>query len=125
MGTPVIVMLDLLAEYQSQHDILRLDKEALIADVIPDEVKAKIAEIEAEFADKIEIVNENISGIEATIKHEVADYGKTIKGTRLMAVWSKGRTSWDTKALEGYGAAHPEILTFCKVGEPSVSIRKI
>ena len=125
METSVVDMLDQLVEYQAQRDVLRLDKETLIASVIPDEIRAKIAEIEAEFSGRTETVNGNIVEIEANIKAEVVGYGKTIKGQRLMAVWSKGRTSWDTKALEVYGAAHPEILTFCKVGEPSVSIRKV
>ncbi len=42
-----------------------------------------------------------------------------------MAVWSKGRETWDTKSLDGYALAHPEIASLRKVGDPSVSIRKI
>ena len=49
--------------------------------------------------------------------------GETVKGDHLQAVWSKGRASWDDKALMGYTKAHPELLEFRKQGEPSVSIR--
>ena len=125
MGTPVVDLLDQLAEYQAQRDVLRMDKEALIASIIPDEIKEKIAEIEEEFSEKVRTANENISGTETIIRNEVADYGKTIRGAHLMAVCSKGRTTWNTKALEGYSVAHPEILAFREVGEPSVGIRRV
>ena len=48
-----------------------------------------------------------------------------LKGSLLHAIYAAGRASWDTKALEGYAVAHPEILQFKKVGEPSVSIREM
>ena len=59
----------------------------------------------------------------AEVKADVLAHGETVKGAHLMAVWVKGRTSWDSKRLDGYAAAHPEIETFRSVGEPSVTIR--
>ena len=50
---------------------------------------------------------------------------ESVKGKNLQAVFSKGRTSWDPKALIGYAVAHPEINEFKKVGKPSVSIREV
>ncbi len=41
-----------------------------------------------------------------------------------MAIWNKGRASWDGKKLEGYAMDHPEILQAQKVGEPTVTFRK-
>jgi hypothetical protein len=58
------------------------------------------------------------------IKEAVLEHGSTIKGEDLMAVWSKGRTSWDTKKLDGFAAAHPEILQFKSSGKPSISIKE-
>lgn len=52
-------------------------------------------------------------------------YGETIKGETLMAVWSKGRTSWDTKKLDGYAVAHPEIKEMKSEGNPSISIKEV
>ncbi len=42
-----------------------------------------------------------------------------------MAIYSKGRMSWDGKRLDGYATAHPEILAFRSEGQPSVSIREV
>lgn len=49
----------------------------------------------------------------------------SIKGEKLQAVFSKGRTAWDSKKLEGYALAHPELNELKKIGKPSVSIREV
>ncbi len=116
-------LLDRLAEYQSQRDSANLEKQALIDDVYTNEIKHRMAEIEAEFAGKTETVNENIAAIEAEIKQAVINHGASVKGSFFHAVFTKGRVSWDTKSLDGYATAHPELLTFRKEGDPSVSIR--
>ena len=63
--------------------------------------------------------------MEAEIKELVKATGATVKSTFLMAVYAKGRISWDAKGLDGYAVAHPEILYMRKEGDPSVSIRRI
>jgi hypothetical protein len=50
--------------------------------------------------------------------------GATVRGSYLMAVWSKGRVSWDDKGLSNYAQAHPDLLQYRKQGDPSISIRK-
>ena len=115
--------LDKLAEYQSQRDATLLEKQELIEQIYTDEIKARIAEIEAEFVSKTEAVNENISSLEEKIKKAVIENGASVKGSFLHAVFAKGRVSWDTKSLDGYATAHPELLSFRKEGEPSASIR--
>jgi hypothetical protein len=57
------------------------------------------------------------------IKADVLAAGQSVTGAHLQAVWVKGRVSWDTRRLDGYAAAHPEITAFRKIGEPTVSIR--
>lgn len=116
-------LLDRLAEYQSQRDSANLEKQALIDEVYTPEIKQRMAEIEAEFAGKTETVNENIAALEAEIKQAVINHGASVKGSFFHAVFAKGRVSWDTKSLDGYATAHPELLTFRKEGDPSVSIR--
>lgn len=49
----------------------------------------------------------------------------SIKGEQLQAVFSKGKATWNTKGLDGYAIAHPEIDKLRKVGKPSVSIREV
>ena len=106
-------------------DLANQDKQALIDSVVPQEVKDRIAEIEAEFADKIEAMSDERRTLEAEIKGEVLASGRTIKGNTHAFTFTKGRTSWDTKLLDGYAVAHPELEVARKVGEPSVSIRKV
>lgn len=117
--------LDQLAELHSQADALALGKQELIDQAIPPEVKTKLDEIEAEFGAALETVRKNIASLEAEIKDAVIREGATAKGAHLMAVWNKPRVSWDTKGLDGFLVAHPEISAFRKVGEPTVSLRKI
>ena len=84
-----------------------------------------VTEIDAEFDPLNEPVNQKITDITNTIKADVIIHGATVKSTYRQAVFMAGRVSWDTKALDGYAAAHPEIAPFRKVGEPSVSIRTV
>lgn len=105
-------------------DLIHQEKQALIDTVLTPEIKEKLAEIDAEFDPKVEQLLQEKSQLEAEIKDEVLNAGRTIKGTYHSFVWSKPRVSWDTKALDGYALAHPEIAQFRAEGAPSVSVRK-
>jgi len=115
--------LDAIFDLRSAQDLLENDKQALINQVLTKEIRDKIAEIEAEFSNSD--ISEKINALTEEVKSEVVAAGETVKGTYLMAVYNKGRVSWDTKALDGYIKAHPEIESFRKQGDPSVSIRGI
>ena len=105
-------------------DLINQEKQSLIDQVLTQEIKEKLAEIDAEFDPKIEQILQEKSMLEADIKAEVLQAGRTVKGTYHSFVWSKPRVSWDTKALDGYALAHPEITQFRTEGSPSVSVRK-
>ena len=117
--------LDRLAEYQMERNSILLEKKSLLESLYTPEIKARIAEIEEEFSGKVESVGEKINHLENEIKQLVIAHGTSVKGSVLQAVLSKGRASWDTKSLKEYAKVigHPEILSFYKEGEPSVSIR--
>lgn len=117
--------LNLIAEYNAQIDVANMDKQTLIDQVLTPEIKAKIAEIEAEFAGKTEAANANIAALTKEVKGMVILAGESIKADHLHAIFVKGRTSWDTKVLDRYANAHPEILIARLEGDPSVSIRKV
>lgn len=106
-------------------DAINAEKQALIDEVLTPEIKEKLAEIDAEFNQKIDDISQQKSMLESEIKMEVLQAGRTVKGTYHSFVWSKPRVSWDTKALDGYAAAHPEVAQFRTEGAPSVSVRKI
>ena len=104
-------------------DSLRLEKQAVIDTILTPEIKEKLAEIEAEFAPKVEALSAENERLAAQIREQVLELGATVSGDFHQAIFTKGRVSWDTKALDGYAAAHPEVATFRKEGQPSVSIR--
>ena len=114
--------LDKIADLKSAQSLRESEKQALIDQVLTPEIKTKIAEIEAEFAAS-DNVTDTINLLTEEVKSEVAQLGETVKGKFLMAVYSKPRVSWDTKALDGYIVSHPELTQFRKEGAPSVSIR--
>lgn len=60
---------------------------------------------------------------EKAVREAVLKGGETVKAGGLHAIISAGRVTWDTKKLDGYMAAHPEVARFRKVGDPTVSIR--
>ena len=106
-------------------DSINQEKQALIDQVLTPEIKEKLAEIDAEIDPKIDGLSQQKAALESEIKQEVLEAGQTVKGTYHSFVWSKPRVSWDTKALDGYAAAHPEIQRFRAEGAPSVSVRKV
>lgn len=91
-----------------------------------------IAKLQAE---KTEAIGDKLPAVERElikfIKAETAFVAHTVKGDGFQAVWSKGRTSWDTKGLV---SLIPEVedeelqqkFASCqKTGRPSVSIRVV
>ena len=117
---------DYLNEYSDNLagiDLLNNNKQELIDSVLTPEIKEKLAEIEVEFAPKIDELNARNQALIDTIKGEVLLTTQTLSGEYHQAVYMKGRVSWDTHALDGYATAHPEIAQFRKEGAPSVSIR--
>lgn len=117
--------LNRLSDLQAQADVIRLRYQELRDGIMTPEIKAALAEVDAEEATTIEAVSAGIASLTDEIKQEVVASGASVKGSFLQAVWTKGRVSWDTKALDGYAAGHPEIVQFRKEGEPSVSIRTV
>lgn len=118
-------LLDLLADVEAHAELLRADKQAAVDLVITAEIKQKLADIDAEFSAKFDGIAVQTTALRAQITAAVLARGESVKGKYLQAVWSKPRVSWDTRALEGYAAAHPELHGFKKVGEPSVSFRGV
>ena len=116
--------LDRIAELQLELGKRDAEKQALIDSILTQEIKDKIADIEAEYNNGSVFATE-IESLTNEVKQDVLTLGQTVKGSLLMAVWNKGRVSWDDKALEGFVINHPEILPFRTVGNPSVSIRKV
>ena len=118
-------ILEELAEIRAQIDLLNIDKQKQIDSVITDEQRAVIRDIEFEFSEKVEAAQANATELESKVKPLVVEHGKSVKSSRLQAVYMAGRVAWDTKAIDGYAINHPALFAFRKEGEPSVSIRAV
>lgn len=117
--------LDRLAELNAAKDALALQRQALIDSILNDEIKAKLADIDAEFAPMTEAVTNQANELEGQVREAVVSHGATVKGAHLQAVYSKGRVSWDTKTLDGLMIVIPQLAQARKEGAPSVSIRRM
>lgn len=116
----IIDKLNRLAELQAHLEVIRLDKEAAIAKVV-EPIKEKLDDMD--FAMKV--IASDIAKFDAEIRAEVLAAGATAKGTSLICTWNKPRVSWDTKGLDGYAVAHPELNAFRKEGDPSTTIKAV
>lgn len=121
---PIIAKLDQLSEIKAAAEVTRLDYEAKRAEIMK-AVQAQLDDLAAEFEPLINSAEERAAELEVEIKRDVLTQGASIKGRRLYAVFSRGRVSWDTEALDAYAIAHPEVGEFRRQGEPSVSLRVV
>lgn len=116
--------LDKLYEMQAEIDKVKLHYDALKAGILTPEIRKQLNDIDLEMGTELDNMKLYMDDLANQIKNEVIAAGSTIKGSNLMAVWNKGRVSWDTKGLDGYAVAHPEMSAFRSVGSPTVTIRK-
>jgi len=71
---------------------------------------------------------EQLATLEKSIKTHVKDTGETasIDGARITVTNpKKPRVRWDTKALEGFAAAHPELMALRSESMPAPAVRII
>jgi len=121
----IIAKLDQLAVYREDRAQIEREKVLRLAESIPPEVQAALDAVKAEFDIPLSVSAEMTGELEAEIKDAILELQSSVKGSKLHAVWAKGRTTWSTDGLEGYALAHPELLNFQKVGAASVSIREV
>lgn len=119
----VVELVNELGELRAMADVLRLDKQKLIEEAMPEDVNAELASIEAEFSPQQAAVAEHIADAEAKVKRAVVELGLTVTGEHVQAVYVSAKRKWDTKRLDGYAVAHPEIEAFVSQSNPYVTIR--
>lgn len=111
--TQIRDLLDILAELQEARD-------AAIAPLVARRkaLEAQIAEAAAEFDAQIEALRK-------AIRQAIVAHGDSVQTERIRATFVQPRVTWDTKRLDGYAEAHPEIKAFRRVGKPSVRLTLI
>lgn len=116
--------LEQLAEIQAQGDVLTIQRNELRAKILAT-VQDKLDALDAEFDGPLSQVQARAVALEAEIKAEVLVGGVSVKTTRLQAVWSKPRVTWESGILDGLLTVFPQIEKARKVGQPSVAIRNV
>lgn len=113
-------MLDVLADLKVVYAETLAAKEA----AIPPHIRQALVELDVMYHGKLTMCQAEMTHLEAAIKASVLVLGTSVKGTRLHAVYTQGRVSWDNAFLQGYAAVHEEILQGRKEGQASVSLRQ-
>jgi len=121
----LILMLNQLDDLQCHLDAIRLHYDELEASIIPPEIKSMLDDMHAERTTTLNSADNGITQLQSVIREAVVTLGESVKGAHLFAIFNKGRVTWDTKRLNGFMVAHPELAELRKVGEPSVTIRKV
>jgi phage host-nuclease inhibitor protein Gam len=123
----IVVLMNRFVEMKSQIAQLESDKEKLIAEAMPKEVRDKVAEIEEEFAGKTENAQNDLEQLEEEIKAGVVSLQKTLAVEGMKAFFYEGKVSWDAKGLEGVIKNSPEVAgvisKFKKQGKPYAAFR--
>jgi len=84
----------------------------------------QIAQLEAMRDGITEEIDGQIDRLTKEIKFKAVDYGASVKGATMQAIWCKPRIKWDAKALDGYATGgHPELFAFRTEGMPSVRVQ--
>jgi len=86
---------------------------------------AQIADASAQLTAASLPFDARYADLKAEVEGAVMAHGATVKGEHLMAVFTRGRVTWDGKVLEGYVIAHPELAAARRVGQPGVAIRAV
>ena len=115
--------LDELARVDKKVHQIRSHYEQLRGEVLTPNIIIMLGDIDVEL--KSELDGPLIKARELTdkIKADTIAAGLRVDGSIYKAIFVKGRQSWDSRALDGYAEAHPEIKQFKKVGNPSARIQ--
>lgn len=104
--------------------MLQIQKNELRAKILAT-VQDQLDALDAEFDEPALLIQSRADALEAEIKAEVLTGGASVKSSRLHAVWSKPRVTWESGILEGLLTVFPQIEKARKVGQPSVAIRNV
>jgi hypothetical protein len=118
---PVAPVTSELTEAQATQYLLKIAELTARRAEIAAIVEKRVANLTQEMAE----YSAEIAFLEDSVKGFVKTRAKSLKGAFFDVIYSKGKSSWDTKGLDGYAVTHPEILQFKKTGEPSTSLRAV
>lgn len=118
-------LLDNLSEVKAQLDMILIDKARKVQDLIPATIQQEIRDVDLEYEILIQSSKEKVEILETSIKAGVLGLGKSISGSQQMAVFNKGRITWDSQILKDLEVRIPELQDAKKIGENCVSFRGV
>jgi hypothetical protein len=112
-------------------DVLRMSKADMEAEVIPPEVRAALADIEAEMGPKIDEAEAKLAGLKALLESEARFIGDKIEGRNFHAIYykpGKNITVKDALSLaKSWDDKHPEcavqLRSIITLGKDRVSVQ--
>lgn len=123
----IVVLMNKFVDMKSQIALLEADKQKLISETMPKEVRERVEEIEEEFAGKTEKAQKDLEKLEEEIKAGVVSLQKALAVKGMKAFYYEGKVSWDAKGLEGVIKNNPEVANviskFKKQGKPYAAFR--
>jgi len=86
-------------------------------------VRPELDALDAEALPRVKALQEEMARLEAALKDGVRAAGKNFYHRSFRVLYSRGRVTFDSKALQEYAVTHPDLNRFRKVGQPVVSLR--
>lgn len=86
-------------------------------------VQPELDAIDAETGPELTALAEQAAAAEAAVRAAVLACGHSFHHGPVKATYSRGRVTFDNKALQAYAETHPDVNRFKKVGQPVVSLR--
>lgn len=125
MEKEIINLLKLLENLEDKISFLNLERDRLREEAIPENVRQVLREIDEEFAPQIEETRNLADKVREQIKNLVLEHKQSVSTPtgRVVAIFRKGPSGWDTQRLRQYAEKHPEINSFITEGQPSVIIK--
>lgn len=109
MSEEITQLMNQYLELKAQASHLLADKQRLIEEAMPADVRQRVADIEAEFAGKGQQADEALASLEEQIKAAVVATGQSMAVDGMKVSYHAGRTTWDSKGLEEAMSSNPQV----------------
>ena len=120
-GGAIIIDLEALTSLRAEIMAVQESWEAIREELIPEDVKQQLSDLEEEMMGIIEPLRQKAKVIENRIRKRALEHGESVTTDGLSAIVSN-RRNWDTDGLLGAAAFVPQILDFL-TEKLSVTIR--
>ena len=126
--------MDLYADFQNKKESLNSEKQKILDEIIPEEIRAKLEDAEEEFKDKEEMISLQETNARKILDKMLEQYAQSqiltdspikLQSTLASVSIKKGDIIWDAKSLDAYViAGHTEILSFRKEEKPKIRVMR-